>query len=173
MNLRKVVWILNPRNMKNFESWILFNLKFESRISPFWNLNLESAVSLKFESRIPGPPLTGPYACIPMQIHTSLFIKHFQVMFRMNFLVIVLCFVMNRPYQFYYFVPLVSFFFLGIYVTMAMWPHVTVKSIEGKAKRSLMSWVVARAPILILAWHRLFRLFLGKRISDFRLSSAA
>ncbi|ELU01043.1 hypothetical protein CAPTEDRAFT_167181 [Capitella teleta] len=47
------------------------------------------------------------------------------VMFRMNFLVIVLCFVMNRPYQFYYFVPLVSFWFLVIYSTMAMWPRVS------------------------------------------------
>ena len=58
MNLRKVVWNLNPRNMKNFESGILSNLKFESRILPFWNLNLESAVRLKFESRIHGYPLT-------------------------------------------------------------------------------------------------------------------
>ena len=53
-------------------------------------------------------------------------------MFRMNFLVIMLCFVMNRPYQFYYFVPLVSFFFLGIYATMALWPHVTEDSTRGK-----------------------------------------
>ena len=59
----------------------------------------------------------------------------FQVMFRMNFLVITLCFVMNRPYQFYYFVPLVSFFFLGIYVTMAVWPHVTESSTGGKMSR--------------------------------------
>ncbi|KAJ8321058.1 hypothetical protein KUTeg_002645, partial [Tegillarca granosa] len=29
--------------------------------------------------------------------------RYCEVMFRMNFLVVVLCFVMNRPYQFYYF----------------------------------------------------------------------
>ena len=48
---------------KNFESGILSNLKFESRISPFWNFNLESAVRLKFEieSGIPGLPLQGPH----------------------------------------------------------------------------------------------------------------
>ncbi len=61
MNLWKVVWNLNPRNMKNFEPGILSNLKFESRILPFWHLNLEAAVCLKFESRIPGHSLTGFY----------------------------------------------------------------------------------------------------------------
>ncbi|KAM9494080.1 N-acetylneuraminate (7)9-O-acetyltransferase [Clarias gariepinus] len=47
-----------------------------------------------------------------------------QVLFRLNFLVIVLCLVMDRSYQFYYFVPLVTFWFVIIYSTMAMWPQV-------------------------------------------------
>ena len=63
-------------------------------------------------------------------------------MFRMNFLVIMLCFVMNRPYQFYYFVPLVSFFFLGIYVTMVLWPHVTESSADG-VNSSFFSYFLA------------------------------
>ena len=46
--------------MKHFESGILSNLKFESRILPVWNVNPESAVRLKFESRILDPPLQGP-----------------------------------------------------------------------------------------------------------------
>ena len=41
------------------------------------------------------------------------FTRFLQVLFRMNFLTFVLCLCMNRPYQFYYFVPLVSFWFLG------------------------------------------------------------
>ncbi|XP_029298715.1 N-acetylneuraminate (7)9-O-acetyltransferase isoform X2 [Cottoperca gobio] len=50
-----------------------------------------------------------------------------QVLFRLNFLVLVLCLVMNRPYQFYYFVPLVTFWFVVIYATMAMWPQILQK----------------------------------------------
>ncbi|TSK31465.1 N-acetylneuraminate 9-O-acetyltransferase [Bagarius yarrelli] len=47
-----------------------------------------------------------------------------QVLFRLNFLVIVLCLVMDRSYQFYYFVPLVTFWFVIIYATMVMWPQI-------------------------------------------------
>ena len=73
MNLCKVVWNLNPNNIKNSESRILTNQRFESRIRWFWKLNPESAIHLKFESRIHNsfeigiqnprtpPPLTGPY----------------------------------------------------------------------------------------------------------------
>lgn len=50
-----------------------------------------------------------------------------QVLFRLNFLVVVLCIVMDRPYQFYYFVPLVTFWFVLIYATMAMWPQILQK----------------------------------------------
>uniref|UniRef100_A0A7N8Y1Q6 N-acetylneuraminate (7)9-O-acetyltransferase n=1 Tax=Mastacembelus armatus TaxID=205130 RepID=A0A7N8Y1Q6_9TELE len=50
-----------------------------------------------------------------------------QVLFRLNFLVLVLCMVMDRPYQFYYFVPLVTFWFVVIYATMAMWPQILQK----------------------------------------------
>ncbi|XP_038827582.1 N-acetylneuraminate 9-O-acetyltransferase-like isoform X2 [Salvelinus namaycush] len=54
-----------------------------------------------------------------------------QVLFRLNFLVIVLCLVMDRPYQFYYFVPLVTFWFVIIYATMAMWPQILQKKANG------------------------------------------
>ncbi|XP_064204331.1 N-acetylneuraminate 9-O-acetyltransferase isoform X1 [Anguilla rostrata] len=54
-----------------------------------------------------------------------------QVLFRLNFLVIVLCLVMDRPYQFYYFVPLVTFWFAVIYGTLAMWPQILQKTANG------------------------------------------
>ncbi|XP_044535790.1 N-acetylneuraminate 9-O-acetyltransferase isoform X3 [Gracilinanus agilis] len=54
-----------------------------------------------------------------------------QVLFRLNFLVVVLCIVMDRPYQFYYFVPLVTVWFLVIYGTLALWPQITQKKANG------------------------------------------
>lgn len=59
-------------------------------------------------------------------------------------LVVMLCLVMNRHYQFYYFVPLVSFWFVVIYVTMAVWPQASEKIAEGE-------WV----------WHGIFVVFVG------------
>lgn len=38
-------------------------------------------------------------------------VRYFRVIFRLNFLTVVLCLTMNRPYQFYSFIPLVSFWF--------------------------------------------------------------
>ena len=54
-----------------------------------------------------------------------------QVLFRQNFLVFFLCLVMDRQYQFYYFVPLVTFWYLLIYATMALPPRVTQESAQG------------------------------------------
>lgn len=55
-----------------------------------------------------------------------------QVLFRLNFLVMVLCVVMDRPYQFYYFVPLVTFWFVLIYGTLAMWPQILQKKANSR-----------------------------------------
>lgn len=55
-----------------------------------------------------------------------------QVLFRLNFLVLVLCVVMDRPYQFYYFVPLVTFWFVIIYGTLAMWPQILQKRANSR-----------------------------------------
>lgn len=38
-------------------------------------------------------------------------VRYFRVIFRLNFLTVVLCLTMNRPYQFYSFIPLVSFWY--------------------------------------------------------------
>ncbi|CAL1272802.1 unnamed protein product [Larinioides sclopetarius] len=58
------------------------------------------------------------------------FYRFCQVLFRLNFLVVVLCLCMNRPYQFYYFVPLVSFWFVVMFVTVKSVPQVTAPAAE-------------------------------------------
>ncbi|KRF97516.1 uncharacterized protein Dwil_GK10363 [Drosophila willistoni] len=60
----------------------------------------------------------------------SLFVRFFQSMFRLNFLSVLLCFCMNRPYQFYYFVPLLSFWLSVIYFVLAMPPRISSSSVD-------------------------------------------
>ncbi|KAJ2943540.1 hypothetical protein O0L34_g16649 [Tuta absoluta] len=52
-------------------------------------------------------------------------VRYFRVMFRLNFLTVVLCLAMNRPYQFYSFIPLVSFWYTLFFVIFALPPHIT------------------------------------------------
>ncbi|XP_052234383.1 N-acetylneuraminate 9-O-acetyltransferase-like isoform X2 [Dreissena polymorpha] len=74
--------------------------------------------------------------------------RYCQVLFRLNFLVVALCFVMNRHYQFYYFVPLVSFWFMVVYVTMAVWPRVTEKQAEERTRTYL--FMIIKFILLVL-----------------------
>jgi len=56
-----------------------------------------------------------------------------QVLFKMNLLTFVLCLCMNRPYQFYYFVPLVSFWYLVLYCVLRFPPLVNQQAVEGNS----------------------------------------
>lgn len=67
-------------------------------------------------------------------MESSIFVYLSQVLFRLNFLVLVLCVVMDRPYQFYYFVPLVTFWFVIIYTTLAMWPQILQKKANSRCQ---------------------------------------
>lgn len=62
-----------------------------------------------------------------------------QVLFRLNFLVLVLCLVMDRPYQFYYFVPLVTFWFVVIYCSLAVWPQILQKKANSRCQKGVES----------------------------------
>ncbi|KAF4794294.1 CAS1 domain-containing protein 1 isoform X3 [Turdus rufiventris] len=66
------------------------------------------------------------------------------VLFRLNFLVVVLCIVMDRPYQFYYFVPLVTVWFMIIYATLAVWPQIVQK--KANEERLLRTPVIFLVP---------------------------
>eukprot|EP00118_Oscarella_pearsei_P014946 m.131172 g.131172 ORF g.131172 m.131172 type:complete len:778 (+) comp38040_c0_seq18:156-2489(+) len=57
-----------------------------------------------------------------------------QVMLRMNLLTVLLSYIMDRPYQFYYFVPLVSFYFIIVYLTHLVWPQVDASKAKGNVR---------------------------------------
>uniref|UniRef100_A0A1B0AIY4 Cas1p 10 TM acyl transferase domain-containing protein n=1 Tax=Glossina pallidipes TaxID=7398 RepID=A0A1B0AIY4_GLOPL len=65
------------------------------------------------------------------QTGNSSFVRFFQVMFRLNFMTVILCFCMNRPYQFYYFVPLLSFWMCIIYFLLSLPPRITAQSVDA------------------------------------------
>nr|XP_023014040.1 N-acetylneuraminate 9-O-acetyltransferase [Leptinotarsa decemlineata] len=56
-----------------------------------------------------------------------------RMLFQLNFMTVTLCLCMNRPYQFYYFGPLLSFWYLMIYCFLAFPPHITAQSSETNA----------------------------------------
>ena len=55
-----------------------------------------------------------------------------QVIFRMNLLTFLLCLVMNRPYQFYYFVPSISFWFIVQFIVLLLPPQVSNRHLLSK-----------------------------------------
>ncbi|KAK4872675.1 hypothetical protein RN001_014704 [Aquatica leii] len=52
-------------------------------------------------------------------------VNFFKMLFQLNFMTVTLCLCMNRPYQFYNFVPLMSFWFMMCYGVLALPPHIT------------------------------------------------
>lgn len=63
--------------------------------------------------------------------------RFLQILFRLNFMTIVLCLCMNRPYQFYYFVPLISFWFVIIYFVLALPPQITSSNSDSNPYKYL------------------------------------
>lgn len=59
-------------------------------------------------------------------------LSFFKTLFQLNFITVTLCLCMNRPYQFYYFGPLLSFWYLMIYSFLAFPPHITAQTSENK-----------------------------------------
>lgn len=55
----------------------------------------------------------------------------FKMLFQLNFMTVILCLCMNRPYQFYYFVPLMSFWYMMVYTVLAWPPLITAQSSEN------------------------------------------
>lgn len=53
------------------------------------------------------------------------------MLFQLNFMTVTLCLCMNRPYQFYYFAPLLSFWYVMIYCFAAFPPHIMSQNSEN------------------------------------------
>ncbi|XP_066590612.1 N-acetylneuraminate 9-O-acetyltransferase [Prorops nasuta] len=65
-------------------------------------------------------------------------VRFARVMFKLNLLTVSLCLCMNRPYQFYHFVPLVSFWFLIIYFLAWLPPRIYSNSFVDHGPRALL-----------------------------------
>ncbi|XP_008560455.1 N-acetylneuraminate 9-O-acetyltransferase isoform X1 [Microplitis demolitor] len=64
-------------------------------------------------------------------------VRFARVLFRLNLLTVLLCLLMNQPYQFYHFVPLVSFWFLIVYILAWLPPRVHSGSLAEYGSRAL------------------------------------
>lgn len=71
------------------------------------------------------------------QTGNSGIVRFLHVMFKINFLTVILCLCMNRPYQFYFFVPLLSFWYCMIYFLLSIPPKITAQSSENNAYQYL------------------------------------
>lgn len=58
-------------------------------------------------------------------------VSFFKMLFQLNFTTVTLCLCMNRPYQFYYFIPLMSFWYMMAYIILALPPLITAQSSEN------------------------------------------
>ena len=93
-----------------------------------------------------------------------------QVIFRMNLLTFLLCLVMNRPYQFYYFVPSISFWFIVQFIVLLLPPQVSnkyltfIKDEYGKwelfRNRYETMYYIYAVQILIETWYCVWRSFI-------------
>ncbi|KAI5637510.1 10 TM acyl transferase domain found in cas1p domain-containing protein [Phthorimaea operculella] len=99
-----------------------------------------------------------------LQLHTIGFflvylVRYFRVMFKLNFLTVVLCLAMNRPYQFYSFIPLVSFWYTLFFVIFALPPHITKATshtVESKPYQYL--YIVVKIIGLLIIFFVIFAL---------------
>ncbi|KAF7268298.1 N-acetylneuraminate (7)9-O-acetyltransferase [Rhynchophorus ferrugineus] len=83
----------------------------------------------------------------------------FKTLYRLNFMTVTLCLCMNRPYQFYYFGPLLSFWYLMIYGFLAFPPRITAQTSENNYMQYfylLMKFICLFSIITILFMSEVF-----------------
>lgn len=77
-------------------------------------------------------------------------VKFFQDIFRLNFITVVLCLCMNRPYQFYYFVPLLSFWYTIVFVLLAIPKRISASNMENNPFQQYLYFIGKIIGALIL-----------------------
>ena len=94
-----------------------------------------------------------------MALSCICYLKFFilQVMFRMNFLTIMLCLVMRRPYQFYYFVPLISFWYTVQHLFLVIPPKIIRQNPETEKYELILSKTIFKLCVLSLSIFLLFQ----------------
>ncbi|VVC99019.1 unnamed protein product [Leptidea sinapis] len=70
-------------------------------------------------------------------------VRYFRVIFRLNFFTIVLCLTMNRPYQFYSFIPLVSFWYTLMFALFALPPYIAPLSSHTQESKPYQYLIMA------------------------------
>ncbi|XP_058060774.1 N-acetylneuraminate 9-O-acetyltransferase [Anopheles bellator] len=86
-------------------------------------------------------------------------VRFLNVMFRVNFLTVLLCLCMNRPYQFYFFVPLLSFWYCIMYLTLSLPPRISAQSTEANPYQYLylvLKLVAMLATVTVLYMSEVF-----------------
>ncbi|CAG9761705.1 unnamed protein product [Ceutorhynchus assimilis] len=80
-------------------------------------------------------------------------------LFKLNFITVTLCLCMNRPYQFYYFSPLLSFWYITFYFFMAFPPHITAQNTDNNMMQFfylLIKFIVLFTIVTILFMSEVF-----------------
>lgn len=125
----KYTKILHPDQMDEWKGWmqlviLVYHVTGASRIVPI-NMHIKVLISAYLFI------LAYQQFCYVWQRGDIGIVSFFRTLFELNFMTVTLCLCMNRPYQFYHFVPLMSFWYLMVYIVLALPPHITAQSSEN------------------------------------------
>ncbi|XP_022901456.1 N-acetylneuraminate (7)9-O-acetyltransferase [Onthophagus taurus] len=125
----KITKVLHRDQVNEWKGWmqlviLVYNVTGARRILP---INMHIKVLMSAYIFI----LAYQQFCYVWQRADIGIVHFFRTLFELNFMTVTLCLCMNRPYQFYHLVPLMSFWYLMIYIVLALPPHITAQSSEN------------------------------------------
>lgn len=119
----KFTKVLHRDQMDEWKGWmqlviLVYHVTGASQILPI-NLHMKTLISAYLFL------LGYQQFCYVWQRGDVTLVTFFRTLFQLNFMTVTLCLCMNRPYQFYYFVPLISFWYTMVYAFMVLPPVIT------------------------------------------------